>query len=278
MHDVRSGDYTFTADSADNWNRFVLHFTPPTQISSIDATCSTAGTITIQQPGSANWNYTITDNNNAIVTNGVLNQSQPVTLSVAPGTYILTMVDANNYTAVKSIVVNGPGVASAGFSVSQSVVQTQQAITLTADNSSNSTYQWNFGNGVTTTGPVAIISYAQPGVYNVSLFVTNQSGCSATQTHSISVNTTTGLTNANADNMNIWSHDNNVYVDFSAQNKVDAQVIIYNVLGQTISSERVTNNLLYHFQINDVEAAYFIVMVKQGDSITTRKVFISNIK
>ena len=38
MHDVRSGDYTFTATAQDDWNRFVLHFTPKAEIASEDIT------------------------------------------------------------------------------------------------------------------------------------------------------------------------------------------------------------------------------------------------
>jgi len=280
MYNVRNGDYTFTADSTDNWNRFVLHFTPAAQITTADASCSSAGTINIQQPGTADWNYTLTDSSNAIITSGTLNSNQQVSVGVAAGTYTLTLIDTNSYAVVKTIVVNGPESISAGFQASSESVQTGQNVTLTSTSAGASNYQWSFGNGVTATGATTSVSYTQPGVYTVSLVASNQSGCAATKTETITVTAgATGINNLNGTNgLNIWSHDNRIYVDFTALQAVDATVIIYDILGQQISNEKVTNNLVYQREINNIEAAYMIVMVKEGEKITTKKVFISNNK
>jgi len=278
MHNARSGNYTFTADSADAWDRFVLHFSPPAQVSTVDANCSSAGTINIQQPGTANWNYILTNSNNAIITSGILNQSQPLTVAVAPGTYTLTLTDVNNYVAVKTITVNGPQMVSAGFQVSSDTVQTQQTITLSTPVQAGDTYQWNLGNGQQASGANATASYSQPGVYTLSLLVTNAAGCSATQSQSITVTAnTTGLANINAnDNLNIWSYANKVYVDFTNIANVEATVTIYNILGQEICSDHYTNNNIYQKEIDNIEAAYMIVMVRNDDKITTKKVLITN--
>ena len=281
MQNVRNGDYTFTANSNDNWDRFVLHFTPPAQIRTIDAGCSNAGTINIEQPGEAYWNYTLTDSNNAIVTTGVLNQNQPLTVQVAAGSYTLTLTDTNNYVAVKSILVNGPQMIAASFQLSSDTAAVQQNVVLTATAAGATNYLWNLGNGTTATGANANVSYNQAGVYNVSLLVTNAAGCSSTQTETITVLpvNTTGLTNLSGTNgPNVWSHDNRIYVDFTAIQKVDATVIIYDILGQQISSEKVTNSFVYQREIDNIEAAYMIVMIREGEKITTKKVFISNSK
>jgi hypothetical protein len=280
MYNVRNGDYTFTTDSADNWNRFVLHFTPPAVITTADASCNEAGTISIQQPGTANWNYTLTGSSNAIITSGTLNQSQQVTVGVAAGTYTLTLIDTNSYTVTKTITVNGPEMITAGFQESSSTVQTGQNVILTSTTTGASTYQWNFGNGTVATGTTTSVSYTQAGVYEVSLSVTSPSGCSSTKTENITVNTSaTGLNNiSGANSLKIWSHDNKVYVDFTATQLSDATVIIYDILGQEISNDKVVNNVVYQKEINNIEAAYMIVMVKNDNEITTKKVFITNIK
>jgi hypothetical protein len=280
MYNVRNGDYTFTTDSADNWNRFVLHFTPPAVITTADASCNEAGTISIQQPGTANWNYTLTGSSNAIITSGTLNQSQQVTVGVAAGTYTLTLIDTNSYTVTKTITVNGPEMITAGFQESSSTVQTGQNVILTSTTTGASTYQWNFGNGTVATGTTTSVSYTQAGVYEVSLSVTSPSGCSSTKTENITVNTSaTGLNNiSGANSLKIWSHDNKVYVDFTATQLSDATVIIYDILGQEISNDKVVNNVVYQKEINNIEAAYMIVMVKNDNEIITKKVFITNIK
>jgi len=281
MYNLRNGDYIFSADSADDWNRFVLHFTPAVVVSTNDASCTAAGTINIQQPGSANWNYTLTDNNNAIITSGTLNQSQQVAVGVAAGSYTLTLIDTNSYTVTKTIIVNGPEMVTAGFQANSDAVQTGQTVTLTASSTGSGTYQWNFGNGVSASGVNTTVSYTQPGVYTVSLVVTNQSGCSATQTQTITVTSAdaTGISNINnPGNLKIWSHNNLVYVDFTDAQLKDASVTIYDILGQEISNDKVVNNVVYEKQINSIEAAYMIVMVRNNNEITTKKVFIINTK
>jgi hypothetical protein len=280
MYNVRNGDYTFSADSADNWNRFVLHFTPPAVVTTADASCTEAGTINIQQPGTANWNYTLTGSSNAIITSGTLNQSQQVTVGVAAGTYTLTLIDTNSYTVTKTITVNGPEMITAGFQASSNTVQAGQNVTLTSTTTGASTYQWNFGNGSTATGATASVSYTQAGVYEVSLLATSPSGCSSTKTEGITVTAnTTGLNNVSGTgSLRIWSHDNKVYVDFTVQQLNDATVIIYDILGQEISNEKVVNNVVYQKEIDNIEAAYMIVMVKNDNEITTKKVFITNSK
>ena len=101
----------------------------------------------------------------------------------------------------------------------------------------------------------------------------------ATETQVITVTGATGINNiSGSENLNIWSHDNLVYVDFTNLQTVDATVVIYNILGQEISHERVSNNLVYRKEVDNVEAAYLIVMVKEGDKVTTRKVLVTNIK
>jgi hypothetical protein len=55
-------------------------------------------------------------------------------------------------------------------------------------------------------------------------------------------------------------------------------VIIYDILGQEISNDKVVNNVVYQKEINNIEAAYMIVMVKNDNEIITKKVFITNIK
>ena len=280
MYNIRNGDYSFTADSADNWNRFVLHFTPAAQIATSDGSCNAAGNISIQQPGTANWNYSLTDVNNATITTGTLNQNQPLNVSVAPGTYTLTLTDINNYVAVKTIVVNGVDMAEATIHASRDIVQTQQSINLSAT-TAGSTYQWNFGNGTSSTGAETSVAYALPGVYTVSLTETNAAGCVAVKTQQITVTaaTATGLNNVTGiSSLDIWSHDNKVFVDFSNLQAVDATVIIYNILGQQVSSDKVVNSTVYQREINNIEAAYLIVMVKDGEKITTKKVLVTNTK
>jgi hypothetical protein len=283
-YNIRRGDYIFKALTTDDWNRFVLHFTPPVLVTGANVNCSP--TVTIQQPGIAMWNYTLTDSANEVVDNGQVNQNQPVTTQLAAGNYTLTFTDSAGYKAVKTIQVTAPQPATAmSFSVSDTAVKTLQPVALTIAASFNdsitaiNSYQWDFGNGTTGTGVDTTVSYTKPGYYNIALIVTNASGCSASQTQKVSViqEQATGLaeTNANAE-VNIWSNTNRVYAGFANLQTVDATITIYNVLGQQISNESHFTGNIYNKEFGNAPTGYVIVEVLNNNQTITKKVFVAN--
>ncbi len=280
FHDVRNGNYTFTSDTLDNLNRFVIHFTPAAVITKTDATCNTTGTINVVQPGTANWNYTVANSNSVAVSNGSLNTNSPITLHVPTGVYSITLVDNNNYTVVKQVQVNGVQQVTASFTASATTVEQDDNIQFvsTATNALNNT--WNFGDNTTATGLTVTHSYAAPGNYT-AILASDNSDCNAISTQQITVTakTATGI-NTITDNKGIaiWSSENTVYVDMSKQPKVDAQIEIYNVLGQQLSNEKFGNSTVYKKAFTNLEAAYVIVRVKNNEEIITKKVFIANSK
>ncbi|MDB5281870.1 MAG: hypothetical protein JWO06_945, partial [Bacteroidota bacterium] len=279
MHDVRNGDYRFTADSADAWERFVLHFTPPAVMSVTDANCNAPGTISVTQPGIASWNYTITDNANHTIASGTLNQTSPLNLTAPAGAYTLTLTDINNYTVTQMLQVNGTDPVTASFTANSNAVQEAQNVVLTSTTANATNYQWNLGNGQTANGQTVTYNYSTPGTYPVVLTVSNLSGCTSSTSQTITVNAiATGLTNITDKGIGIWSNEDKVFVDFRSLQKVDAVISIYNVLGQQLTDEKFNTNALYQKEIKNIEAAYLIVSVKNDDKVITRKVFINNIR
>ncbi len=282
FYNVRTGDYNFTADVTDAWERFVLHFTPAAEITTIAQSCDTAGSISLNQPGTANWNYSLNDANNTAISSGILNQSSPATITAPAGTYTLTLTDSNNYTVVKTITVNGSLPVSAAFTPSANTVE--EDIDLTFSATANAVvYDWNFGDGTTSNqGATVSHQYAQPGTYNVTLTVTNADGCSNTTTQTITVTqqVISGLPaiGNTQQAIKIWSNQNNVYIDFRQQQEVDATIEIYNALGQQLVNERFGKNTVYAKSISSTEAAYVIVRVKNAGEFTVGRCFIANVK
>ena len=281
MYNVRNGAYTFTSSATDNWNRFILHFTPAATINTTAATCSAPGMINVVQPGTANWNYTLADNSNTVVSTGTLNSGSSLMVSVATGVYTLTLIDNTGYTVVKNIQVTGADAVDASFTASNTTVQQSDEVAFTGVANNATSYNWNFGDGATATGLIASHDYPQPGVYNVTFMASSATGCSSSSTKSITVTSrsTTGINNISYDNnIAIWSNDNKVYVDFAQVSQVQATVTIYNILGQQMFQDRISNNGLFAKEIDNIEAGYIVVNVKNGDSAVTRKVFIANSK
>jgi PKD domain. len=170
--DLRNNNtYTFTMNNNESVDRFVLHFTPKAEIATVNATCSENGQISITQPGQAQWIYTATNSSGVQVGSGLLNETHPVTLSVPKGVYTLTLTDANGYSVVKNIVVEGAQPIAAAFSSSQQVAEVEEPITFinTTADAANST--WNMGDGtiINTNNSIITHQYAAEGVYTVSL-------------------------------------------------------------------------------------------------------------
>ncbi len=279
FYDVRTGDYNFTSDAADDWNRFVLHFTPKAEIATVNQNCNTLGTINITQPGTANWTYTVTDNNNATISSGTLNQSTPVTVNAQAGTYTLTLIDANNYTVVKNITISGTQPVTATATVSSTAVETTDDVTFTNTTANATTTAWDFGDGTTSANTTEVHAYTTAGTYTVTLTVTNAGGCSSTTTQTVTATekATTGLNNiTNSKGISIWSNENKVFIDFSKQTKVEATIEIYNVLGQQLVNEKFGRSTVYTKSIGNLEAAYVIVKVKNDNEIITKKLLITN--
>jgi PKD repeat protein len=280
MYNVRNGNYKFTSDSADEWNRFVVHFTPPVQIAMQNSSCDEKGVISVIQPGTANWNYIITNANNVTVATGVLNQSSPVNVSADAGTYTIQLVDNNNYTVTKVIQVSGAPVAIASFNApANASAQTTVSFTSTSQNAVQ--FTWYFSDGGIVSGVSdATYTFNAPGTYTVMLEITNAAGCTSSITKTIIITgSATAIQNINGNGeIDMWSYANRVYVDFSQLSNVNATIKIFNILGQEICTDRFANNALYEKQIDNIDAAYIIVSVKNDDKITTKKLFVVNTK
>ncbi len=236
----------------------------------------------MEQPGTADWTYTLTDANNTAILNGILNQNTSIDIVAAMGTYTLTLTDHNNYTVSKSIVVSGTQGPQAVFAASTTNTTVNTNVSFTNSSTNATTYNWDFGDGTVITNIAnPTYAYTSPGVYTVILTATSPQGCTSStiQTITVTDNTATGINKPGTINgVGIWSSENKVYVDFRGLQKVDAVICFYNVLGQKISNDKFNSNMLYEKEVSNMEAAYLIVSVKNNDAIITKKVYINNYK
>jgi hypothetical protein len=272
-----NNSYAFSMNNTENVNRFVLHFTPKAEIQAANATCQNNGQITIEQPGAANWNYTITDNaTNATMAQGTLNSSNPVAVAAPSGVYNITLTDNNGYQVIKNVQVNGQTPIAATMTANTNTAEVDETITLSNTTTGATNQTWDMGNSVQFSTPMVNYSYPAEGVYTVTLSTINADGCAATTTQTITVTqkTATSLNNLTKDKLRVWSYENNVMVDFTKQ-PGDAVVIIYNLLGQEISNEPYTGNGIYSKELNNNELGYILIKVRQGDKVTTKKLFIN---
>lgn len=112
-------------------------------------------------------------------------QQNPQKVYSLPGTYHVSLLATNSngcqsvYNLSQPIVVNPVPVAN--FSVNQTTACNPNQSFLFAPTVTNATsYLWSFGDGTTSTSASPNKVYSSPGVYSVSLVITNSFGCSDT--------------------------------------------------------------------------------------------------
>ena len=231
--------------------------------------------------GTAPWVFNrTTDQGSTIVT--VNTSTNPYTFADTPTVSgpirITTLSDGHcsaRYSDLDSINVTIDPI-SASFTESTSYQNPGTNVTFTNTSNGAVSYSWTFGDGGTATTASPVHSYANLGTYTVTLTVINANGCSSTTTLKDTVAYPLGIKDASSDdaNLNIYSFENRVTVDFSQFQNVDASIQIYNVLGQEISSDQYHNSDKY-VKALDLEAAYVIVRVRMADgSIASKKLFI----
>jgi YVTN family beta-propeller protein len=279
MHNLRNGGYTFTSSVTDARNRFVLHFTPAAEINTTASSCANDGVIIVSQPGSAVWNYSVSNTQGTILSSGVLNQGSPATVNnLSAGVYTLTLTDNNGYTVVKNIQVTGPASVNPTF-VAPATATVGQNITFNNTTTGAVSYVWDMGDGTTFSGIASPqYSYDNPGQYTVTLTTINADGCSSSFSQTVTVAFANGIGNIETANLNIYGAGNKVYVDFSKLKGVEATIEIYNVIGQNLSTEKFGKSSIYAKEIKNLDAAYVIVKVINNGEITTKKVFMVNSK
>jgi PKD repeat protein len=109
-------------------------------------------------------------------------EENPVVTFPQPGNYAATLIASSGEGCTASVtqqVVVSP-VPNANFNVSGA--EGCYPLTATFGNQSSGafSYQWDFGNGNTSTSPNPSQTYWNPGSYDVTLIVTSQSGCTDT--------------------------------------------------------------------------------------------------
>jgi len=138
---------------------------------------------TIGAPGQiVSWNWSFGDGNSST-------QQHPTHTYASPGVYNVQLlvgdVDGCSKTVNQIVVINAVPVASFIAPQTCNGTATPFSNTTTLAGGNAMTHQWTFGNGQTSTVANPIVTYSQPGTYNVTLISTGPGNCSDTFTSSV---------------------------------------------------------------------------------------------
>jgi gliding motility-associated-like protein len=160
----------------------VADFSHNASCRNVEVAFSNTSTVTSGSITGFNWNFG--DGTSASIMSPVHNYS-------AAGSYIVSLIAVSNNgcsdTATRTITItNLPSVA---FSAPNTCAESNVGFVnnTVSTGSPVTTYQWNFGNGTTSSVAVPSFQYSTPGTYPVQLIATAANGCKDTASSSITI-------------------------------------------------------------------------------------------
>lgn len=163
--------------------------------------------------------------------------------------------------------------ATAPFTVSSTQAAIGENILFVATGNANS-YAWDFGNGLTGYTDSVNVSYTSAGIYSVSLTTVNEWGCIARSSETVTVgNQPNSIENMTDEEIKIWSSGNEIFVNFYSYD-VDAEIAVYNMLGQQIFSENNYRSNQFGTSISTSPQSYLVVVAKNKGRVFSRKIFL----
>lgn len=274
MVNVREvNEYTFDADVNDNEDRFVLHFTSPIEVATIDASCE-GGDASIavdfgqsQVAGNAiSWNYELIKNGSTVSSS--VYQNGLVTLNnLEKGTYTLEL-QQGNYNTSMDVVVDGAEQVVADFE-NPLAVEEGTWVNLANLSSGALNYEWTVEGQQYATQDLNH-QFITPGQHEITLMSSNDD-CQEVKSKFIEVLAkTTGITDApELANANVYTKDNLIVIDLNGvENIEDYTAFVFNLLGQEVEVVEISSAIT-QVEVNDGGKYYFVQLV-QGK---TQKVF-----
>lgn len=271
--------YSFTANTADHNNRFVLHFSPALEKQIKDAVCSTDGELQLKQDGFSNWNAEVKNSTNAVVWTGSVAAGNTVKISLPANIYQLSLNTSFGYVVNESFQINATTSAVTAAFHAVNNVTIHQPVAFTNQSTGNMlSYNWNFGDGNFSGLENPNHSYTAAGTYTVQLTVSNADGCESNYAQTITVAEPNGII-VNGTTKEIVAtvkKGNTLQITFNGFSGGMATIQAYNLLGQEIVTAKHNTNATFTKSFDNVEATYIIVRVAVDGQITTKKVFVSN--
>lgn len=233
--DVRANDtYSFTQPIGTNETRFLLHFFPPVKQQTVDATCDLGGSVTLTEVAPATWNYVLKNSQNIAVSQGILDASQTIG-NLPVGTYTLTLTEqTSGYVAVETVSITGAFPVTVQALSSTLNVETGQEVQFTANSQNAVSWNWNFGDGNTSTDQNPLHLYNAAGVYTVTVIAGNGT-CDDQSELTLSAYSTASVQDNFADaGVKMWNDNTMVYIQFDESWLEKTTFSLYDVAGKRV--------------------------------------------
>lgn len=282
-----SPEYTFAGGLGDAEDRFLLHFVPGIEWSTLSASCNGNDGALVLDLGSSEMNgtiiswdtYEVTDAAGSPVTTGT-NANGTINLNnLLPGTYTVTLLH-NGYQVVQDITIAGVPVVDAAAIASNNAVLEGEAVNFSNNSVGATSYLWSFGDGSTSTDASPVHAYAQEGVYSVTLTATNGT-CTDVFTQTIVVSKLqdpTGIAElANGQGMYIFGFGKVVTIRFNNWADQQVSVEVYDLTGRKVIATQTLSTSLGEQQLHlpDAVNGYYFVRAYGASGSVVARVFLA---
>ena len=176
--------------------------------------------------------------------------------------------DTSSFNMVSTSTASGP-LPVASFTIDSAIVGNSYEIYVDASASTDAdTYEWNFGNGVTSSNAADTMVYLGNGGYTVTLIVSNACG-SDTLTYNINVNI--GIEeNPLANSLNVYPNPANstVNINFTAVSSADAVIRLVDAQGREVMmvQERAAGGeFKRELDVSQLASGIYMIEIQSGD-------------
>ena len=204
-------------------------------------------------------------------------EENPTVTYADTGSYTVTLIATNSlasdtFEVVDYIIVNN--VPTPGFSS----VDNALVVTFTNTSTNATSYEWDFGDGQSSTESDPVHEYNEPGEYEVTLTATNECGFNVlSQTVTVMANAVGEIPGISEFNVYPNPNDGRFTMVLRGQGRDDLQVYFTNVLGQVILQSEIdfrSGNATREFSFHDLAAGVYIFQIRSGNNALYRKLVV----
>ena len=182
--------------------------------------------------------------------------------------------DTSGYIMVNGTTANAPQPV-ASFTIDSAIVNGVYEVYVDASASTNANgYQWNFGNGASSTAVIDTSVYTGNGSYTITLIVTNACG---SDTATFTTNVNVGLEdNPISRSLSVYPNPANysVNISFDAVGSGDAVIRLLDAQGREVinTTERANGSMFEHrLDVSQLATGIYMIEVQSGDLVARRR-------
>jgi hypothetical protein len=267
--------YTCTLYDTTTFNRFTLSFkTIPmagiTNVTQPNCVQSNHGSIVASGSVGAPWNYVWKNSSNVIVKTTLNTSGADSLVSLTGGSYFVSVNSLGTCnTFTQSLTINPVVLPISQFSASADTVYLASGAMVSFNNSSSNAtnYNWNFGDGNTSSIINPINTYSNVGVYYVTLQATSSTFCSDSSSQTIVVlSYPVGIKSLSINNSIVLQNHNfdDYSLNFKLSENDNVTLVLSDVNGKVVLTKMQKNISVTEIPISlkDVEAGVYLLNVK----------------